>query len=78
MPMTYFASIHEVMRTLIEAFLFLCFYCGLCLLAKTPFTLNPQLASGSLIATFFVLKLIGFSVNLLTLSAMVFHRDCGR
>lgn len=66
-----FASIHEVIKTLIEAFL-LVFIVVYVFLQDMRSTLIPAIAIPvALIATFFVLKLIGFSVNLLTLSAMV-------
>ena len=66
-----FASIHEVLKTLIEAFI-LVFIVVYIFLQDFRSTLIPAIAIPvALIATFFVLKLIGFSVNLLTLSAMV-------
>ena len=66
-----FASIHEVIKTLIEAFV-LVFIVVYVFLQDFRSTLIPAIAIPvALIATFFVLKLIGFSVNLLTLSAMV-------
>ena len=66
-----FASIHEVIKTLIEAFI-LVFIVVYIFLQDFRSTLIPAIAIPvALIATFFVLKLIGFSVNLLTLSAMV-------
>ena len=66
-----FASIHEVLKTLIEAFI-LVFIVVYIFLQDFRSTLIPAIAVPvALIATFFVLKLIGFSVNLLTLSAMV-------
>lgn len=66
-----FASIHEVIKTLIEAFV-LVFIVVYIFLQDMRSTLIPAIAIPvALIATFFVLKLIGFSVNLLTLSAMV-------
>ena len=66
-----FASIHEVIKTLIEAFI-LVFIVVYIFLQDMRSTLIPAIAIPvALIATFFVLKLIGFSVNLLTLSAMV-------
>ena len=66
-----FASIHEVIKTLIEAFI-LVFIVVYVFLQDFRSTLIPAIAIPvALIATFFVLKLIGFSVNLLTLSAMV-------
>ena len=66
-----FASIHEVVKTLIEAFI-LVFIVVYIFLQDMRSTLIPAIAIPvALIATFFVLKLIGFSLNLLTLSAMV-------
>ena len=66
-----FASIHEVIKTLIEAFI-LVFIVVYVFLQDFRSTLIPAIAIPvALIATFFVLKLIGFSLNLLTLSAMV-------
>lgn len=66
-----FASIHEVIKTLIEAFI-LVFIVVYIFLQDMRSTLIPAIAIPvALVATFFVLKLIGFSVNLLTLSAMV-------
>ena len=66
-----YASIHEVIKTLIEAFI-LVFIVVYVFLQDMRSTLIPAIAIPvALIATFFVLKLIGFSVNLLTLSAMV-------
>ena len=66
-----FASIHEVIKTLIEAFI-LVFIVVYIFLQDMRSTLIPAIAIPvALIGTFFVLKLIGFSLNLLTLSAMV-------
>ena len=66
-----FASIHEVVKTLIEAFI-LVFIVVYIFLQDMRSTLIPAIAIPvALIATFFALKLIGFSINLLTLSAMV-------
>ena len=66
-----FASIHEVVKTLIEAFI-LVFIVVYIFLQDMRSTLIPAIAIPvALIATFFVLKIIGFSINLLTLSAMV-------
>lgn len=66
-----FASIHEVVKTLIEAFI-LVFIVVYIFLQDMRSTLIPAIAIPvALIGTFFVLKLIGFSLNLLTLSAMV-------
>lgn len=66
-----FASIHEVVKTLIEAFI-LVFIVVYIFLQDMRSTLIPAIAIPvALIATFFMLKLIGFSLNLLTLAAMV-------
>ena len=66
-----FASIHEVIKTLIEAFIIL-FLVVYIFLQDFRSTLIPAIAIPvALVGTFFVLYLIGFSVNLLTLSAMV-------
>ena len=66
-----FASIHEVIKTLIEAFI-LVFIVVYIFLQDFRSTLIPTIAIPvALIGTFFVLYLIGFSLNLLTLSAMV-------
>ena len=66
-----FASIHEVIKTLIEAFI-LVFLVVYIFLKDFRSTLIPAIAIPvALVGTFFVLYLIGFSVNLLTLSAMV-------
>ena len=66
-----FASIHEVFKTLIEAFI-LVFVVVFIFLQDMRSTLIPSIAIPvALIGTFFVLNLVGFSLNLLTLSAMV-------
>ena len=66
-----FASIHEVVKTLIEAFI-LVFIVVYVFLQDMRSTLIPAIAIPvALIATFFALKIIGFSLNLLTLSALV-------
>ena len=66
-----FASIHEVIKTLIEAFV-LVFIVVYIFLQDIRSTLIPAIAIPvALIGTFFALYLIGFSINLLTLSAMV-------
>ena len=66
-----FASIHEVVKTLIEAFI-LVFIVVYIFLQDLRSTLIPAIAIPvALIGTFFVLYLIGFSLNLLTLCAMV-------
>ena len=62
-----FASIEEVIKTLLEAFLLVYVF-----LQDFRSTLIPMIAIPvALIGTFFMLYLIGFSVNLLTLCAMV-------
>lgn len=66
-----FASIHEVLKTLIEAFI-LVFIVVFIFLQDFRSTLIPAIAIPvALIGTFFVLYLIGFSLNLLTLCALV-------
>lgn len=66
-----FASIHEVIKTLIEAFI-LVFLVVYVFLQDFRSTLIPAIAIPvALVGTFFVLSLIGFSINLLTLCAMV-------
>ena len=66
-----YASIHEVLKTLIEAFI-LVFIVVYIFLQDFRSTLIPAIAIPvALIGTFFGLYLIGFSVNLLTLCAMV-------
>ena len=66
-----FASIHEVIKTLIEAFI-LVFIVVFIFLQDFRSTLIPSIAIPvALIGTFFVLYMIGFSLNLLTLSALV-------
>ena len=66
-----FASIHEVLKTLIEAFI-LVFLVVFIFLQDFRSTLIPAIAIPvALIGTFFVLQLIGFSMNLLTLCALV-------
>lgn len=66
-----FASIHEVVKTLIEAFI-LVFVVVFIFLQDMRSTIIPAIAIPvALIGTFFVLYMIGFSLNLLTLSAMV-------
>lgn len=66
-----FASIHEVIKTLFEAFI-LVFIVVFIFLQDFRSTLIPAIAIPvALIGTFFALYLIGFSINLLTLSAMV-------
>ena len=66
-----FASIHEVIKTLIEAFI-LVFIVVYIFLQDMRSTIIPSVAIPvALIGTFFALYVIGFSINLLTLSAMV-------
>lgn len=66
-----FASIHEVLKTLIEAFI-LVFLVVYIFLQDLRSTLIPAIAIPvALIGTFFGLYLIGFSVNLLTLCALI-------
>ena len=66
-----FAPIHSVIKTLIEAFL-LVFIVVYIFLQDMRSTVIPAIAIPvALVGTFFALKLIGFSLNLLTLSAMV-------
>ncbi len=66
-----FASIHEVIKTLLEAFI-LVFIVVYIFLQDLRSTLIPAIAIPvALIGTFFVLSIIGFSINLLTLCAMV-------
>ena len=65
-----FASIHEVLKTLLEAFV-LVFLVVYIFLQDFRSTLIPAIAIPvALIGTFFGLYLIGFSVNLLTLCAI--------
>lgn len=66
-----FASIEEVIKTLIEAFI-LVFLVVYIFLQDLRSTIIPAIAIPvALIGTFFGLYLIGFSINLLTLSALV-------
>jgi hydrophobe/amphiphile efflux-1 (HAE1) family protein len=65
------ASMHEVVRTLIEAFVLVSLVVFI-FLQDWRSTLIPALAVPvSLIGTFFFMQLLGFSVNLLTLFALV-------
>lgn len=65
------ASIHEVIKTLFEAFI-LVFIVVYIFLQDFRSTLIPAIAIPvALIGTFLVLSMIGFSINLLTLSALV-------
>lgn len=66
-----FASIHEVVKTLVEA-LILVFFVVYLFLQDYRSTLIPMIAVPvSLVGTFFFLWIFGFSINLLTLSALV-------
>ncbi|WP_293674564.1 efflux RND transporter permease subunit [uncultured Parabacteroides sp.] len=66
-----YASIHEVIKTLLEAFI-LVFIVVYIFLQDLRSTLIPAIAIPvALIGTFFLLSMIGFSINLLTLCAMV-------
>lgn len=66
-----FASISEVIKTLVEAFI-LVFFVVYIFLQDLRSTLIPTIAIPvALIGTFFALYIIGFSLNLLTLSALV-------
>lgn len=65
------ASIHEVIKTLIEAFV-LVFLVVYIFLQDLRSTIIPAIAIPvALVGTFFVMNLIGFSINLITLSALV-------
>ena len=66
-----YASIHEVIKTLIEAFV-LVFFVVYIFLQDLRSTIIPSIAIPvALVGTFFLMNLIGFSVNLITLSALV-------
>lgn len=66
-----FASIHEVIKTLIEAFV-LVFLVVFIFLQDFRSTLIPMISIPvALIGTFFLLYIFGFTINLLTLSALV-------
>lgn len=66
-----FASMHEVFKTLIEAFI-LVFLVVFIFLQDFRSTLIPMIAIPvALIGTFFLLYVFGFTLNLLTLSALV-------
>ncbi|MDE6792746.1 MAG: efflux RND transporter permease subunit, partial [Muribaculaceae bacterium] len=66
-----FASIEEVVKTLIEAFV-LVFIVVFIFLQDFRSTLIPMIAIPvALIGTFFLLNIFGFTLNLLTLSALV-------
>ena len=65
------ASIHEVLRTLVEAFL-LVFVVVFLFLQDFRSTLIPALAVPvALVGTLFFMQIMGFSINLLTLFALV-------
>ena len=65
------ASIEKVLHTLLEAFVLVCIVVYM-FLGDLRSTLIPTLAVPvSLIGTFFVIKLFGLSINLITLFAMV-------
>ncbi len=65
------ASIHEVIKTLIEAFI-LVFFVVYVFLQDIRSTIIPAVAIPvALVGTFFFMNLIGFSINLITLSALV-------
>lgn len=65
------ASIHEVLKTLLEAFLLVALVVFI-FIQDWRSTLIPALAVPvSLIGTFFFMQLFGFSINLLTLFALV-------
>ena len=66
-----FASIHEVVKTLIEAFI-LVFIVVFIFLQDFRSTIIPMIAIPvAIIGTFFLLYIFGFTINLLTLSALV-------
>ena len=66
-----YASIHHVLQTLLEAFI-LVFFVTYLFLQDFRSTIIPAIAIPvALVGTFFGMKLIGFSVNLITLSALV-------
>lgn len=66
-----YASINKVIHTLIEAFI-LVFFVVYVFLGDIRSTIIPAIAIPvALVGTFFVLKIIGFSLNLITLSALV-------
>lgn len=65
------ASIHEVIKTLIEAFI-LVFIVVFVFLQNVKATVIPAIsASVAIVGTFFFLSIIGFSINMLTLFALV-------
>ncbi|MDE7368475.1 MAG: efflux RND transporter permease subunit [Muribaculaceae bacterium] len=66
-----YASIHEVLKTLLEAFI-LVFFVVYVFLQDIRSTIIPAIAIPvALIGTFFLMNVIGFSINLITLSALV-------
>ena len=66
-----YASIHKVISTLIEAFI-LVFFVVYVFLSDLRSTIIPAIAIPvALVGTFFAMQLIGFSINLITLSALV-------
>jgi len=66
-----YASIYHVIQTLIEAFI-LVFLVTYLFLQDIRSTIIPAIAIPvALIGTFFMMKIIGFSLNLITLSALV-------
>ena len=66
-----YASIHEVIKTLIEAFI-LVFFVVYVFLQDIRSTIIPAVAIPvALVGTFFFMNIIGFSINLITLSALV-------
>lgn len=66
-----YSSIHHVLQTLLEAFI-LVFIVVYIFLQDFRSTIIPAIAIPvALIGTFFVLSIIGFSINLITLSALV-------
>lgn len=66
-----YASIEHVIQTLIEAFI-LVFFVTYLFLQDIRSTIIPAIAIPvALIGTFFAMNLIGFSINLITLSALV-------
>jgi HAE1 family hydrophobic/amphiphilic exporter-1 len=65
------ASINEVIKTLVEAFILVALVVFI-FLQDTRLTIIPVLAVPvSLIGTFFFMQLMGFSLNLITLFALV-------
>ena len=66
-----YASIHEVIKTLLEAFA-LVFLVVFIFLQDFRSTIIPMIAIPvALVGTFFLMGIFGFSLNLLTLSALV-------